>query len=159
LAATKGEIIMTEILSPKLVIQFKDELYDQIGLLEPDDFAGSSFGIYFKYKDRSFIYGIRDRHEKLNISNLSKRIVVLDERVYEPPRHELEINDNQVKVVEVMNRYLNDRCLLSEILTINNIDVEYCIDNNFLGFLILVHDLYLKNCIIDAADHNFYEIV
>ena len=84
---------------------------------------------------------------------------MLDERVYEPPRHELEINDDQVKVVEVVNRYLNDRCLLSEILTINNIDVEYCIENNFLGLLILVHDLYLKNCIIDASDQNFYEIV
>ena len=150
---------MTEILSPKLVIQFEDELYDQIGILEPDDFVGSSLGIYFKYKDHSFIYGIRDRHEKLSINNLSRRIYVLDKRVYEPPRHELEINDNQVKVVEVMYQILNDRCLLSEILTINNIDVEYCIDNNFLGFLIRVHNFYLNNCIIDAANINIYEAI
>jgi hypothetical protein len=150
---------MTEILSPELVIEYNETAHIPLGGLEPDDFAGSALGIYFKYKDHSFIYGIRDRHEKISLNNLSRRIYVLDERVYEPPRHELEINDDQVKVVEVVNRYLNDRCLLSEILTINHIDVEYCIVNNFLGLLILVHDLYLKNCIIDASDHNFYEIV
>jgi hypothetical protein len=150
---------MTEIFSPKLLFQFEDEVYEEFGILEPDEFVGSSFGIYFKYNDHSFIYAIRDKHEKLTIGNLSKRISVLDGRPYQPPRHELEINDNQVKVVEVMYQSLHDRCLLSEILTINNIDVEYCIENNFLGFMILVHDLYLKNCIIDATEQNIYEIV
>jgi hypothetical protein len=150
---------MAIVLTPEKVIELDEKDGVLIGLLEPDDFAGSSLGIYFKYKNYSLIYGIRDRNKKLNLNNLDKRIHVLDERVYEPPRHELDINDNQIKVVEVVNRYSNDRCLLSEILTINNIDVEYCIKNNFLGLLISVHDLYLKNCIIDAADHNFYEKV
>ena len=150
---------MIEILSPEQVIQFNETDDFLLGWLEPDDFAGSSLGIYFKYKDHSFIYGIRDRYEKLSIYNLSDRIEVLDERLYEPPRHELEINDNQIKVVEVMYQSLNDRCLLSEILTINNIDVKYCIDNNFLGFLVSIHNLYLKNCIIDASKYNIYEAI
>lgn len=150
---------MKKLKQPESVFNYNIELNDESPYLEPDDMGTTAKAIYFKYKDHLFIYGIFSLNIKKDLDNIAEHVQFLDVRLDEPPRHHLRVDDNQFKFIEIVNDYNDYKCILSEIFRIDNIDVDYCVNYCLEETFIIIHDLYLKNCIIDAADHNFYQII
>jgi hypothetical protein len=147
---------MSKIVNPEFLLAERLKEVDFDYGLEPRDYIDTRLGIYFIYKDHYFIYGIQNRNNLKNLDNISEDVTILEVTASDEERNVLDVYKNEIKIVEIIFTYPKAQTILVEILCIKNIDVDYCVNNYFDETFIMLNDLYLNNCIIDANNKNLY---
>lgn len=139
---------------PKYEIVSTEELNEDTPRVNFAKVKERRLGLYFKFNSFVYLYGYPKTHYEFDDLDLQNDVTLIDLREYDGNEDiPFYLTGNEIRLVEITES--NGVFVLSELLLIDTVDIEYWVIQGLETVFERMHDRYVMNRLIIEESDNF----